>query len=1088
MTDTSVPSPKPDSFEAEASPQASSTPVAFLLRWVFVVAVCGVLAGCLFVTSLPGPPPALVEAVLDGQAPRGLLPAIELMALSYRWPTPRGIEIKFTVLALGVTTLAVLAALAWCLLGGSRAARGGRNSPDVEGGQAGPPPTPFVRLLAGLDFVAVAQGLAVALVFWGLVSRAWASAPGSTVRAAGMLAVHIGWALLLARGLAVTGDPIRAVRRIVRGLVLLLFAATLFVLSLHGLPRWTVESYLPLAQGPVFSACVLPGLVLGLVWLLETVRGVGRGARSLGWVRWILCVVGLVPLVLLVLSLAFAMYVNASRAAWLGGLVGVVVLIALALRGKGRYVVLALGGVAILIACGRFAHFATTSGSLPAAELRMCTYTWRHALQACAENQGTGLGLGAFSLSNEDRMSTHAFDDPTVVLTRWAGHAQSEWLESLADVGLIGLHITVGIYLLTVLAALGVLRRTQSARDRWCLIGLLAALLGMIAEASTSSSLRFDPTPALWYTVLGCTWAVLLSARSRAGVFRPGVGVRLAGGGALIVLGLVAGWLGLRSLRGDRDLVLGERGLSSRDVAQALTRIDRAERYCLRPRYRAHAKLLRARARLTMGKRGALAAFEQARRMMEAQTTRPGDDGGPGDSAAGRPMDGVTTRPPSASGAALRALWQRPVFRGLWEDTRRQLEVCLRELDELTVMAPGWPRTASVEANACGVLADLWEFRSRMAGPPRSASSKQAARQAEQFRTRRLKALVRSLDRLPMNARGVEAFLQAAGDLPMANVVSLVRAPLRHPMIRREYHGLLLRVAGGEGFRQTFQPLAKRARQDAKSAPRADWSDPLAPETLRFEALVRAAQGHSEQAIACADMAVALYSTKHATLSVQEARAQAQKGWYQLLVKPNDPQTATETMRKAVVVAERPRTDTTLQPIYRLIVYGLLAGLKEDSARSLSRLITDPDGRRVDPNSLLVSSYEMLARTFFVDDPERRPDNWGEWVTRAEAIAPEAAPVLSLAAIKAAEEGDAPRAASYLERAWQGANSRQEATACLSALRYVTDKYPENALLLRLRDKVMRQIGGTTQPATTTAPLPQGAPVPATAPAKPADE
>ncbi len=1056
-------------------------------RWASVGVATLVMGGALMLMSPPGAPRSLVDAVESGQASGASLRIVDLLCLGHRWPSLSGTEIKALPLAIGVAAAALLVGIGWLASGAAGERRAAR--PEAPPGEVGSglEPNRFVQWLGNVALVDVAQLLLVLVVVWSVITRTWSPAPDLSIRATFVVATQAAWALLLSRGLARAGSPsARPARAVAVVMVALCFLSAVMAFRLYGLDRWPAESFLPIGRGWQLGACMIPAIVLAVVAMAGPALEVRRGSVAIGMARWVWHLLGLAALVVVLTLAGWGVVASGSRSAWLGvgaALAGVVWF------SVGRRARIAVAGVALvgLVASSLWlAHFARTSGSLASADVRTCGYGWRYALRTWAWSRGTGIGQGGFEISCEPKVVEHLIDDPTALAQRWRGHAQSEWLEVLCDLGLVGLHLTLGVYLVTLIAGTRALGRMGPGPARRCLIGLMAALVGMIVEEGGASGLRFAPLPTIWYTVLAAIWAILLSCRATAPVFIPRWPARAAGAGALGLIGLLLAVAAWRNFLGEHHLALASqraRSPHASRVSEAVVMAQQAMRDCLGPRDQARAHLASAQAHYRLA---SLATNELLRQAGQAVATAKDELRlqTPTSTQATATQRAAATRQAEQAIRSVKALWVEPGFRAQWGQADQHLNRALRLLADLQTKVPSFFGRSFVEAEVCQQLARLWELRASLSGATAHTLAREALKTSRRYYQRQVSALTTSLDRQPFSDAVVLAYLRAERQLPLSRAVDLLRRPLRNPLLSDEYRAVILQVASSKGFPEAFAPYVQQALSDSAAAKGGAWKDPFSPETLRMAAIIRAAEWKIDQVIARLNQALPLYAAAHDRLSVQEAQALADLAWFQLVDQPSRPWVALQTLDRALVVSERPRLDGALLPIYRRMMHVLLAAGDEAAARELTPLISwsgPPD----DPDLPLAWSYEVLGRTFHRLTPDRRPSNWAKWVQRAAQLDPSAPGVQLLMTTMASEEGDDARAAESLARAWELSRSPQDRHECLRTLMYALKHCPRSRPLYRLRLRIIREVQASTQPSTTrsspfgaeTPPLP-GGPVP----------
>ncbi len=1017
---------------------------AGVLRWLLVVLAAAVVAGSLLLVSIPGPPIPLTDAVEVGRAPMMLLRLIDALGLYYVWPTSTGTEIKSTVLEVGLAGAAVLLGMAWILRG-----LVARRSSVASGPTPGLQAEWHVRWLGQTELVDVAQALLVLVVLWSAISRVWSPAPELSIRATVIIAVQAAWALSLSRGLAMAGPSHRTVRAIAVALVLSCLFSTVLALGFTGLPRWPVESFFPVGRGRLFAACLVPAVLLTIAWMVGETGNVLRGPFRQGVGRWSARVLGLIALIVVLAVLILGNLRAGSRAAWVGCLAGLITLVWLAVSRRAKIVVSVVGLAVMLVVVLGLIRFAGTSGSFEAADVRLCNYGWRYALQTWAQSRGTGIGQAGYTMSCEPWRLADLIDDPTAVGARWRGHAQNEWLEVLTDLGLVGFHLTIGVYVLTLMGGTRALRQLEPGPLRRCLIGLMAAMVGMGVEACMSSALRHEPLPALWYTILGSVWAILLSCRLSARTLWLNWPLRAGGVVVLFLLGLATAAGSWRCFLGEHVLALSGRRLRTHRIAEAFGMTDRVLQDTLRPRHHAQARLNAARAHWGIGAQQMARVFYEVRQAVGAASTLP----------ASQPA--ATTQP-------VDILWADPSFQLKWGRAKQHLERALDLLGVLNAKQPGFFGAAALEAEVCLALDQLWQLPASLTGPQARHAVGEAADQIRRYRRRRITALIAAMERQPFNDDLLVSLFRANMNLPLPHVIDLLRRPMRGPLPSEEYRSVILQVSTYKGFKEAFEPFVQRARRDTTAAGRDEWVDTFSPETLRIAAIILAAEGNMKQAVETATLSVRLYASEHQRFSVQQALAMTELGWYQLINDPTDPNTALQTLRRAVVECERPIGNSSLQPIFRRVIQAVLVKGDEVAARRLASAVPWADGE-VDPNLALAWAYEVLGRTFHRLGPDKRPKKWPVWVDRAAELDPNSPSIQVMVAAKACEQGDDERAAASLERVWEQSTSLKQRQECLRTLLYALRKNPRSRPLRRLELRITREFRASTQRAPTTA-------------------
>lgn len=1033
--------------DGAASWEYANDTVTVSLRWVLVGVAIAVVASSVLLTSPPSASTVLSQAIKDGQVGDALANVIGFLCLAGGYPTLTGSEVKSLPLGLGAGVAALIAGLALI-----RQACRSQPAGDGLDTSTSLQPERYVQWLGRVQLVDVAQALLVLAILWSVISRGWSPAPDLSIRATAVLAIQAIWALMLSRGLSLLGAPAAAVRVVAIGIVLSCLASTGLALRLQGIEQWPAESFFPVGPARMYAACMIPGAILALSWLPSLVWRIWQGAARAGMGRWLAFVLGFAALVLTVVLLTWGIIWAGSRAAWLGCVVGMLALVWLSVARRAKLVITVVGLILLIATCTWGVRFATSNGAIEAADLRLSGYGARYALQTWARTLGTGAGQGGFAITCEGRPAADQIEDPTALTVRWDGRANCEWLETLANLGLVGFHLTIGVYVVTLIAGTRALKRLEPGPLRRCLIGLLAALLAMAVEECVASSLRLTPLPVLWYTVLAAIWAILLSHRPEQLTTEPNRIAHIVGAVAVVGLGIGATALNWRDFSGEHDLALADRYLDTGRFDKSVEAADQALRGVLSPQHHVRALLTLARAHLASGTLLLRRVYEESARTFASwqQETQP---------------SGTPASQPGAPPAAIRALWNSPSFRTMWDEAERRLGLALRALGDAQAKIPDTPGRAAFEADVCHALVGLWRLRANLI----SHDDPTVIEQVHRFERRRLQAFIEALEREPFDEGLVASLLRTQEKLRLDEVIDRVRRPLRNPMVSDEYRSLVLQVSMSEGFEEQLRPFLARANQDAAAAGERPWVDAFSPETLRMSAIIFGAKNEPDRAIRALSQAIRLYATKYNRLSVQQARAMSDLGWYRLVTQPTRPEQALGILQQALVVSGRPLGHPSLDPIYRRMIHALLAAGNEAAARDLSKVMTW-QGRKLDPDAVLGWSYEVLARAFHWLGPDKRPERWRAWVERAAQLTPMYPGTEMLVAIMASEDGNDDRAAACLERAWRQDLSTQDRQECLRVLLYALKWNPKSQRLAALRRRISQEIRAATQPATANRP------------------
>ena len=558
----------------------------------------------------------------DSRSPTSSFPALmALVALTVvsPWPfgsvTPLAVQV---IAALALTTTAL--ALAW-----GSAARDLR-LPAV-------PLWPLLGLLAlaAFQLVPLPAGLHAALApgshaVWYPSSPAAASVlgagphpvslhPAATCRALLLAGGLCGLALVAAPALARTSNAVVSTAVVAAGGAALsiygIVARRRFGDLLYGsIPVPTVSPF-----GPFVSKNHFAGYV-GMAALLALGLAVGLARRGPdgGWTTGRRGS-GVVLALVAALVMAFGVLVSLSRGGAVGLLAGALAFVAIRIgqrRGGVRLGAL-LPSLAVIIVLATLLAFVLPReaherlGSLAGASLRLDT--WRDTLRMASSSPGIGHGLGSFEDAYPRFKRAHG--------ELRVEHAENDYLETLAEMGLIGLALALAQLVLLVARFMAA---RPSSLPRALGTGALAGLVVLLVHSGFDFDLRI-PSNAILAAFLAAVVAAGLPLRP-ARTWSSGVAAAAFGLAALFVLTRPA--LGFdpsaRWARARNEAQLTAKSVVPEARALHLDRAEQALRATIRGRpAHAEAWLLLAGAR---AERGDASARELARHAIELDPER----------------------------------------------------------------------------------------------------------------------------------------------------------------------------------------------------------------------------------------------------------------------------------------------------------------------------------------------------------------------------------------------------------------------------------------------------------------------------------
>jgi hypothetical protein len=860
-----------------------------------------VLAGNNFLTSSG---PGVEEGAVPWSPDSVLRPLVEALNLRYALPTPLGIEIKSWVLGAGTAAAMVVAVAGWFVT------RKPGNDLIVEREieTNGEKPAP-----ANMSALTGAQFMFGILVLYSFISANWCFAWDLSLGGSVVLGTHLAWAFALGRGLN------RAAARIGARILLVITVFT------AGLAVWYFYERNPVFRAkypignPLFLAAVLlPGILLGVSSLGSLLNGILRGRRNvsswgwfaggligLGLLFWALILTGGRPPADTDLGTKLKLIALAgSRASLLGLAIG---LLALPFVLGGKRSRISLAAAAVLLVVGTAIFMVPRWQNLEqfgrGATVRLRLYAWSYALQMVEKRSLTGVGQGGYSLlaDRADFAGRDALADPLAIPGRLA-HAHNEWIETWADLGTLGLAFLAAGYLLTFAAGVSAIKRMRCAEERWALAGLLAALTALGVEEFASVGLRVPGLPAVFYAVLGLTWALSRRADDREPPVRqlPGT-ARQAITVGVAVLALSVAALYYRDFSGARAEYDAATALDQNRYDQALQNASFAASARLEPVRRLEARVRSA------GMYARVAAAHLSRARERLARIRSGE------------IDPDIALPLLAEDCKLA---DEPLARGI------ELAVKLRGI------TPGYPDLGIIESDLYNLLSE-------------SAALKGESNPAklDELRSLASRALMEELRRNRFSSQLVTRYLSlAAAGVPAARQIELLCGPLRGGTGASEMYALAGRLASQKTFIETLSVLLTQADRDLRSADPLKWKNPFSPEVCRLAAALEGRTGRHDSADALFAKAVQLYSQGRNAELLRLCRAQTlqDQAWSAFLGNPLSPERAIALTQQAVqAVPPIGRAQSLRQPMYSQLITLSLAASDESAARSWARQI-DP--------------------------------------------------------------------------------------------------------------------------------------------------
>ncbi|HPZ98366.1 MAG TPA: O-antigen ligase family protein, partial [Phycisphaerae bacterium] len=904
-TPVTEPAPTPVAAPAASSAPAASAPAAPAPKpvpftydlerklrpyqqWLVVLVVLTLGASCLLISARHGTKDGAVP-----WAPNSILRiVVEILNFNYACPTLRGDDVKWLAQGLGAAAALATAGFMLYVRSGRR-----REEEDWTGGSdvAQSQTSPRRRLSESITLVGAAQIAMLAFGVWAILSFQWAHWPPGALGEALRNMFVIVWAVALGRSM----NRWSALRAGV-GMALILAVTAVVGLWYYYERNPVLRLEFPIGNPIFFAACMLPAVIMavaGMGWAIENVIRTGRAGggtgpnplpaasvrdrnAAAGQSRPLFIGIGSV-VVLIVVGWAFVL--TDSRGPLLALLVGLAaagaaLLIRWVPHDRRRLmvlgmIVLALAAV-VFVARPWLQAQQTMEAGGRGATWRFRFYTWDYAKRLVLDHPLAGGGQGSyFCLSQQMAcMPTEPGElpdvekDPLVFASGMVGHAHNEWLEILADLGLIGFALMATALGLTFWAGWRTFMRADRPADKWYVLGLMAALLAIILEECADVALRMPVLPAIFYTVIGLLWAYSREPE-------PSTAPVYSRASWLGTVGMVAALLGAVFIA----------STVSRDWQRALAagRVD--DLLEKRQWDAALAQALEARRDRLMMENHALAGLK-ATQVAHAAAAHQHEQ-----------FRGMLARQTDPSNRArIRNIAEEDIAR-----FDQYFAICMSVGTELWNTVPGVHSVADWMAQVLLMKHEIESLKPSIGMETRDEPLLPAARHWIQM------SYLRNRFDTPVALQ----LLAMSGAAPMDQRLELLRVPLRMgprpagslTAIERAVRQILDREP--TSFDHYLETLLREAEavERASTGPDA-WSDPYAPESLRLKGLAEKIAGRYAQAAEYAGRAVKLYDHPAIRLYYPATLSHAlgeQARWL-FLAAPDAPQPAAELCRRAL--------------------------------------------------------------------------------------------------------------------------------------------------------------------------------------------
>lgn len=966
---------------------------------VMIALACAMLAGGFLLVSVPE-----TQELVDGARPWGenslLRSVVQLLCLNYEYPARHGDAVKGFCLMFfsGAALLVVGVVLATRPRVGEEVLETDIALPsqDADASEEQTDGKPKRTQIAPLI---AAQMMAGIYLLWMLLrSLSGSSAP--TNMPAGTGAASSVGTLMALGATAVTAASLlwsfslgatltrAAARLLIRGVILISVVSALIALWYFYGRNPTIRAKFPFTNPTFLGACLLPGMVLSLIGaygaLAEWRRS--REERHLGKAGISL---------LAAAAILWPFLLAGSRGALVGLAFGLLAAAFLVLPARLRWTTLATG--VVLIIAGAVYVRGVIGGSSQTgrdATARVRFYGWSYAVDLFQRHPVMGCGPGGFTLGvdnligkewTDDALKRSDVEEDPRALSDRLGHAHSEWLEILAELGSVGFVLMLAILALTFMAVLNALETQPPPAQRFALVGLMSALSAMIVEECFGVGLRLGETPCAFFTVLGLTWAMcvtrqesLLTVRSKRHDVRIGSSIGAFALGAVIV---VLALMDFSAARAAHDAALLAR---QNKLDEALARYESAERQ-LRPDRAMMDMMLYCETSLIRARALQDKAFDLSYRAQQDEASRQ----------------------------ALLAEAQ-----SAFEECHRRAKTANELLRDIHIIASGFMGASRLSAD---LMMLNWRFS--------QALNKQE--EAASYMTSAAGALKLELARQPFDPQLAAQYVQLGGTaLDFQTAVIALARPLRHRAVTNDYITALTGFADATpGFDDAFSGMYDRAMGilDKPTFEPADVAERWSPEIVRLGGILQLAAAEHAGAVKSFTAVVQAYEKFgfFRSAPMGSAYAVAELADAQFLLTPESPLDSIATIDRAFTIAPEGEEGDLFRlrnKLTRKAAYLAAAG-REDEAKALIRevreLKTDDEVNRA-----LASTYVELVSRVRMRKAWDIPDKTWTWVARAIELNPSGPAAHFLAANLCILDGNCDRAESSLRAALKfGANA-----------------------------------------------------------------
>lgn len=990
-----------------------------LMLWLLLIAIA---CTCWLISAGQG----TEEGHIPWKAGSALRFLTTLMTLDFQYPTRQGVEIKWLVQGVATSLALWIAAAGWCARLKER-----REWAEVAGSATTPAERrgPAPATIAAVAFVLLAA--------WSMLSATWSVWPAAALGEGIRYAIFVLWAVAI----AATLKRVHLSQAAAGIVVILALTAALGIWYFHERdPNQRLK--FPIGNPIFLGSCLLPAIALSLAgcwraWLRlnpyqaqfepHSSADKPRADEPPAWPAYLTLVAYLAALIVL----STALKLTGSRGPQLGLIIGfAVAAVVMLARRYRRWVVIGL-----LIGAMVGAIYVQTRGYPTIITRRMDTvmlraYAWSYAAHLFAQNPILGQGQAGYVLASQHLSMPDAEFNPIVFPGSLMGHAHNEWIEILSDLGLVGFGLLLTGLIATFWCGVRALRRPDHPADRLLAMALLAAFTGIVAAEATGVGLRMAGLPMIFYSVVGCLWAIDRREQQPETAART-LSSPFARGTILATATLAAAAILLISVRDWQGALMEQRALTSidrRQWQQALNQADYAAGYRLSVEAR-----LAAEVDYTAGAHMAAAhRFQQLRAMLERQAETPKLDGN------------------------ILALLNEDIA-----EVGGFVQACVDRGQQLLQRMPSYPGIALRMGEALLTLQDTQTLVARLG----------VLKEARDFATQARTLINQEYERNPLDAQVALRLLQLSRNEPIDKQLVLLLPPLRSgpvslklqvnetPSIQEpmaidlfgELGQALASLVQKPGCDEAIEQLVNEAQETLRTNERENCLQQYTPEALRLAARVRMLRDDAGAAVNLAKIAAEVSTIIAPNFPEAPSNALVDLAGYTLLAEPEQPDHAVATALEALAQNRGPYAANRVGRLKRYLAFLQLAAGDEPAARqTLTETLRSPTPEELET---LVNRglLEVCRNALDAWPAAQRPSWFAARVDRLAERMPGSPDVVVLHTILAAERNDDTAVASELERLAAMTKNPAELSP---TLQYLNQRFPDNQPIREFIDRL----------------------------------